>query len=159
LAAEGAFERVVATDISAEALAVAAINRERLLPERAARVEFLLGDGVAPLEAAGVRASVIVSNPPYISPEECDELPALVRDWEPAQALFAADEGMAVIAQLAAGAACIAAPGALLALEVDSRRAGRAAELVTAANVWRDVVVRPDLTGRARFVLARRAEE
>jgi hypothetical protein len=142
-----------------EALAVAAINRERLTPERAARVEFLHGDGVAPLETAGVRASVIVSNPPYISPEERDELPASVREWEPALALFAADEGMAVIAQLAAGAARIAAPGALLALEVDSRRAGRAAELVTAANVWRDVVVRPDLTGRARFVLARRAEE
>jgi release factor glutamine methyltransferase len=159
LAAEGAFERVVATDLSADALEVAMVNRDRLTPERAARVEFMHGDGVAPLRAAGIRASVIASNPPYISPDERDELPTLVRDWEPALALFAADEGMAMIAQLAAEAASIAAPGALLALEVDSRRAGRAAELVTAANVWRDVVVRPDLTGRARFVLARRAEE
>jgi release factor glutamine methyltransferase len=158
LAAEGDFDAVIGTDLSPDALAVAEGNRQRLAPAAAAKLRWLQGDGVAPLEAAGIKAQVLVSNPPYISPDEAAELPALVRDWEPHLALFAADEGMAMIAQLASGAARIAAPGALLALEVDSRRAGRAAELVTAANAWRDVVVRPDLTGRARFVLARRAE-
>jgi len=159
LAAEGTFERIVATDLSVDALVVAEQNRGRLAADRAARVELLQGDGVAPLLAAGIRASVVVSNPPYISPSELDELPTLVRDWEPHMALFAEDEGMAMIAQLASEAGAIAAPGALFALEVDARRAGRAGEVVTAANVWRDVVVRPDLTGRARFVLARRVEE
>ncbi len=159
LAVEGGFDRIVATDLSEDALVVAAMNRERLAPAQAARVEFLQGDGVAPVLAAGIRASVVVSNPPYISPGEEADLPALVRDWEPPLALFAADDGMAMIRHLAMEAGAIAAPGALLAMEVDARRAGRAAELVTAANVWRDVVVRPDLTGRARFVLARRVEE
>ncbi len=159
LAAEGRFERVIATDISADALEVAELNRDRLAADRAATVSFLHGDAVAPLRAAGIRASVVVSNPPYISPGEADALPALVRDWEPHLALFADDEGMAMIAQLAMEAGAIALPGALLALEVDARRAGRAAEVVTAANAWRDVVIRPDLTGRARFVLARRVEE
>jgi release factor glutamine methyltransferase len=158
LAAEGSFAQVIGTDVSPQALAVAELNRQRLVPEVAAKVSWLLGDAVEPAAAAGVQATVIVSNPPYISPDEADDLPALVRDWEPALALFAAGEGMAMIAQLARDAAQIAAPGALLALEVDSQRAGRAAELVTAANAWRDVVVRPDLSGRARFVLARRAE-
>jgi release factor glutamine methyltransferase len=159
LASEGGFAHVIGSDVSADALAVAELNRQRLVPESAAKVTWLHGDALAPAMAAGVQATVIVSNPPYISPDEAADLPALVRDWEPALALFAADGGMAVIAQIARDAAAVAVPGALLALEVDSRRAGRAAELVTATNVWRDVVVRPDLTGRARFVLARRVEE
>ena len=101
LATEGRFDRVIATDISADALEVARANAAAI--GGATPVEFRMGADLAPIH--GVRARVLVSNPPYISFEEAAALPASVRDWEPATALFAADEGMARYAALLAGAA------------------------------------------------------
>lgn len=164
LASEGTFDRVIATDVSGDAIAVAqrnhALRAASAVPRGAKRdavVEFLTGPYLAPV--AGVRASVVVSNPPYISWDEKADLPASVRDWEPELALFAEDGGMAAIAEIATQAAPVLTPGGLLALEVDARRAELASEVVTRAGAYRDVLVRPDLTGRPRFVLARRAEE
>jgi release factor glutamine methyltransferase len=153
LAAEGGFERIVATDVSQDALDVAGLNGAALAGELRARVEWRHGALLAPL--AGERLSVLVSNPPYIAYDEARDLPASVRDWEPAQALFAGDEGMAVIAGLVAGAMDVLVPGGLLALEVDSRRADRAAALARAAG-FTDAEVVQDLAGRDRFVLATR---
>ena len=164
LASEGSFTRVIGTDVSAGAVAVArqnavrrTANAERRTAKRDVVVEFLTGSYLTP--CAGARAAVVVSNPPYISWDEKADLPASVRDWEPELALFAGDGGMAAIAEIATQAAAVLTPGGLLALEVDSRRAELASELVMKAGAYRDVLVRPDLTGRARFVLARRVEE
>ena len=157
LAGEGTFDRVIATDLSSAALDVARANAGRLLGANAGRIEFRQGEFLAP--CAAERATVVVSNPPYISPSEAGELPALVRDWEPGLALFADDDGMAAIARIAQEATTVLVSGGLLALEVDSRRAERAAQCVAATGAYRDIAVQPDLTGRARFVLARRVEE
>lgn len=151
LAAEGGFARVVATDVSRDALDVAGANAAALAGELRARVELRLGAGLGPL--AGERVDVLAANLPYIAFDEARELPAAVRDWEPVWALFAADDGMAAIADLVAGAAGVLVPGGLLALEVDSRRADRVRDLAVAAGL-RDVVVLQDLAGRDRFVLA-----
>lgn len=166
LASEGKFARVIATDLSADALAVARHNaRAALPPERQAQVEFREGSFLAPCAADGSlgRVTVVVSNPPYIAWHEHGALPRSVRDWEPPLALCADDDGMDAIAEVARGALGVLVPGGLLAMEVDARRAGRAADVVTAARNlagdgarFGDVVVRPDLTGRARFVVARR---
>jgi release factor glutamine methyltransferase len=118
-------------------------------------VELRAGSLLAPV--SGERARVVVSNPPYIAYGEAAALPASVRDWEPAVALFAADNGMAAIAAIARQAADVLEPGGLLALEVDARRASLAAELCMTDRRYDDVRVRLDLTGRERFVLARRA--
>jgi release factor glutamine methyltransferase len=160
LATEGTFDRLIATDVSADALAVAQENAADLAAasdagaRAAARVEFRLGSFLAP--CSGDEAAVVVSNPPYICWSEADELPALVRDWEPPIALFAGDGGLAAIAATIAEAASVLVEGGLLAMEVDARRAGRASELAATHGAYRDVVVRPDLAGRARFVCARR---
>jgi release factor glutamine methyltransferase len=162
LAVEGMFSQVVGTDVSGDALAVAEMNAEvqsaKCKVQRLGMcpVEFRLGSYLA--ACSGDQADVIVSNPPYISRDEAGELPAAVREWEPEVALFADDNGMAAIAAIAAQAKPILRSGGLLALEVDSRRAGRASELVTGIGGYHDVAIRPDLTGRARFVLARRTE-
>jgi release factor glutamine methyltransferase len=169
LASEGKFSRVIGTDVSAGAIAVATFNSgllrrhgERQLASSERQFvggvpEFRLGSYLSP--CFGEKATVVVSNPPYISYDEAKELPSLVRDWEPSVALFADGDGLTGIAEIATQAAGVLNPGGLLALEVDSRRAGRASELVAALAAYRDVLVRPDLTGRARFVLARRAED
>lgn len=152
LATEGTFDRVIATDVSTSALDVARANAARLAP----RVEFRAGGWLAPVR--GERARVVVSNPPYIAIDEAASLPAAVRDWEPAVALFAPDSGMRAIAIIIRGAPEVLEPGGLLALEVDSRRASLAAELALADGHYRDVAVRLDLTGRERILLARRGE-
>ncbi len=159
LALEGNFDRVIATDVSTAALEVARANAARLGASTPAPVEFLFRAGAWFAPLAGVRARVVVSNPPYIAHEEATAMPPAVRDWEPPVALFSADSGMRDIACIIRGAPAILEPGGLLALEVDSRRASLAAELALADGRYRDVAVRLDLAGRERILMARRGEE
>jgi release factor glutamine methyltransferase len=152
LASEGAFERVIATDVSLDALAVARQNATLLAAALTAIVEFRHGSLLAPITERNVRC--VVSNPPYIAFEEAASLPASVRDWEPALALFSGEQGMAATATIVRQAGAVLERGGLLALEVDARRASLAAELVAIDGRYRDVRVRLDLAGRERFVLA-----
>jgi release factor glutamine methyltransferase len=156
LATESRCARVIATDISLDALAVARANAALLARALVAEVEFRHGSLLAPLRGMQLRA--VVANPPYIAYDEAVELPASVRDWEPAVALLSGAEGMAAIAAIVRDSADVLEPGGLLALEVDSRRASLAAELVASDGRYGDVRVRLDLTGRERFVLAVRQE-
>ena len=156
LASEARFERVVATDISLDALAVARENARILAPHLRARVELVhcaLLDGV---RADRGRVRAIVSNPPYIAYPEAAALPASVRDWEPAVALFSGADGMTATARLVRDAADVLEAGGLLALEVDARRASLVAELLARDSRYREVGVRLDLFGRERFVIGRR---
>jgi release factor glutamine methyltransferase len=154
LASEGWFERVVGVDVSLDALAVAARNVELCRPVLRAPVELRHGSLLAPVR--DLRARVVVSNPPYVAYDEAAALPASVRDWEPAVALYAGHEGMAAIAGIVREAAEVLEPGGLLALEVDARRAGLAAELAGSHGAYAGVRVRLDLAGRERIVLANR---
>jgi release factor glutamine methyltransferase len=86
------------------------------------------------------------------------ELPALVREWEPSMALFSGDQGMWAIRNLVPQAAEALVTGGLLAMEVDSRRADLAAAAVRDDGRFTDIETRLDLTGRPRFVVARRQE-
>lgn len=157
LASEGRFDRVIATDVSTDALAVAGANVAKCGAALRSPVELRAGSLLGPVPERPLCA--IVSNPPYIAWTERDLLPASVRDWEPPVALFAEDEGMDATARLVREAAEALGPAGLLALEVDSRRASLAAELVATAGVFERVRVLLDLTGRERFVVATRGEE
>ena len=157
LASEGKFDRVIGTDVSSGAVRVARANGERLASELTAAVEWREGSLLAPV--AGERARVLVSNPPYISFDEAPTLPESVRDWEPPFALYSALGGMAISASIIRGAPDVLVPGGLLVMELDSRRASLAAELALASGRYRDVSVRFDLTGRERFLIARRKDE
>lgn len=156
LAAEGRYERVIASDISTDALAVARHNLRAIPADRRPRIDFRAGSWCAPL--AGEQLGALVANPPYIAPAEADELPHLVRDWEPSFALFAGREGMSAIHAIVSGAAPVLAPLGVLALEVDERRAQDAATIAREHGAFDQVTVHKDLTGRERFVVARRKE-
>lgn len=156
LAAEGRFDKVIATDISEDALEVARSNLGAISPEKRTLLDFRLGNLLEPV--AGELARAIVSNPPYISPAERGDLPAGVRDWEPPLALFSAEDGMAAIRGIVREAAALLEPGGLLAVEIDARRAGHARECAETDSRFRDVEIRTDLTGRERFLVARRKE-
>ena len=150
LATEGRFDRVIATDVSVDALDVARLNAAEIKPP--IPVEFRMGSDLTPLE--GVRARVIVSNPPYIAYDEASALPASVRDWEPATALFAADGGMARYNAILAESPRFLEPGGLVVLELDARRAGETAERARRLG-WLDIRILRDLSGRERVLVAR----
>jgi release factor glutamine methyltransferase len=158
LSLEGEFDRVFATDISADALIVARGNARKYA---VSNVEFAHGHLLGPTtQAAPRRLTAVVSNPPYISFADIAELPASVRDWEPAVALFSGRSGLGITAQLVRQAGARLEAGGLLALEVDARRASLVAEMVASDSRFQDVSVHLDLAGRERFVLAsRRMEE
>lgn len=151
LAKEGKYSKVLAVDISLDALDVARENA------RACGVELELSHVLR--ETSHVKRSicdVVVSNPPYIAYAEAGDLPADVRDWEPAIALFSGQNGMAATAEIVRQAGAQLAAGGLLALETDARRASLTAELVATDGRYENVSVELDLTGRERFVLATR---
>lgn len=153
LALEGPFERVVATDVSAEALELAAENASAHgLRER---TELRQGRGFTAL-GADERFDVVVSNPPYVAEPERGMLAPEVREWEPAAALFAGVDGLDVIREVVAGAPCHLTPGGLLALEVGLGQAAAVAALVEGEGAYARVWTVPDLAGRERIVLAER---
>ena len=152
LATEGAFDLVMATDISQDALTVAKENASRLVPGHTP-IEFRLGADLAPLE--GIKACLIVSNPPYIAHDEATSLPASVRDWEPALALYAGNGGMARYDALLHAAPGCLEPGGWLVLEVDSRRAEETARRAVQDGRYTEVQLIRDLTGRNRVLVAR----
>jgi release factor glutamine methyltransferase len=153
LASEGTFSRVIATDISSDAIAVAQSNAGRLKDTDRSKLEFRVGSLLAPVD--GERARVVVSNPPYIAGFEAAELPANVRSWEPAVALFGGADGMTIIRKLIRDAQPVIEPEGWLVLEVDARRASWVVEALSLYDSYADIGVRLDLAGRERFVIAR----
>jgi release factor glutamine methyltransferase len=151
------FDRVIATDLSLGALAVARANVDRLAPALRAPIELRQGSLLEPVR--DVRVRVLVSNPPYIAYDEARTLPRSVRDWEPPIALFGGADGLAATRAIIAQAAEVLEPGGLLALEIDPRRASTAAGLALADDRYHHVSVRLDLAGRERILLARRRDE
>jgi release factor glutamine methyltransferase len=149
LATEGGFAAVVATDVSAGALEVAAQNARRA--GVADRIAFRQGDLWA-ATGAGERFDAIVSNPPYVAESDRAALAPEVRDWEPAEALFAGGDGLRVVYALVDGAAARLERGGLLALEIGLGQAASVAERMRDAGFADARIVR-DLTDRERIVL------
>ena len=157
LAREGSFDQVIGIDISSDALDVARTNAKYYAAMTRTPMHFLESDLLASASVPTGLAA-IVSNPPYISYAEIDELPLSVRNWEPAVALFSAGGGMETTARLVQQAASALAPGGLLAMETDARRASLTAELLATDARYANVAVHLDLAGRERFVMANRRE-
>ena len=149
LAVEGAFERVIAVERSAQAAALARENVALVQPP--VPFEVREGDLLAPL--AGERCRAIVSNPPYLTEAEHAGLDSTVRLFEPRDALVSGADGLGATRALLAGAREVLEPGGLLALEVDERRARRVARLAREL-AWSRVRVYDDVFGRPRYVLA-----
>jgi release factor glutamine methyltransferase len=110
--------RVLAIDVSEGAIAVAAQNADR--HNVADRVAFACSDLFAQinghLPAGGF--DFVVSNPPYIGESERESLPANVRDYEPAMALFAGESGLDCYRRMADGIRDILKPGGKVFLEI-----------------------------------------
>jgi release factor glutamine methyltransferase len=148
LALELPHATVTATDISVPALAVAQQNARSL---GADRVQFLASDLFANLQDA--RFDCIASNPPYVAAGEV--LEAQVRDYEPASALYAGDDGLAIYRRLIPDAAAHLQPAGYLLLEIgQGQRDSIAALLRTSA--FSDIRFVDDLQGIPRVAVAQK---
>jgi release factor glutamine methyltransferase len=105
---------VTATELSTSALELAQKNAARL--GFAHRIRFLQGDLLAPV--AQEQFDIVVSNPPYVAERDRETLSVEVRDFEPALALFAGDDGLAVYRRLIPAAFGALASGGFLVLEI-----------------------------------------
>ncbi|WP_322794897.1 peptide chain release factor N(5)-glutamine methyltransferase [Tepidiforma sp.] len=144
IAAEEPNARVIATEVSREALRYARLNAAAHAPQ----VQLVLGD-----LAAGVRrADVVVANLPYIPSGEIDALEPEVSRWEPRVALDGGDDGLSLIRALIADCARRLRPR-LLALEVGFGQAAAVAALGEAEGATASVM--NDLAGIERVVCLR----
>ena len=145
---------VRATDISAEAVTLAQQNAAA----NGIDITVVTGsifENVPETE----RFDIVVSNPPYIAENERAGLQPEVRDWEPASALFAGEDGLDVVRAILAAAPKRLVRGGLLALEIGSTQAGRVTEMMQEGPFEHVRVVR-DLSERERIVTAvRRRDE
>jgi release factor glutamine methyltransferase len=135
---------VVATDASAAALDVARANGDRLGLD----VAFVEGDLLDGVEGA---VDAVVSNPPYVE-DGAPLMPEIARH-EPAAALYAGADGLAVIRRLASRAG--ASGARFLALEVGMGQAAEVADVVRGVG-FAETEARRDLAGIERGVVGRR---
>ena len=141
------------TDASADAIDVARANLAGIGPA-AANVRVAHGSWFDALPD-GAEFDVIVSNPPYVAVGSPDLEPD-VGAWEPADALFAGDDGLDDIRVLAAGAPERLCPGGVLVLEIGADQ-GPAVDDILRAAALVDIEIRKDLSDRDRIAIARRS--
>jgi release factor glutamine methyltransferase len=139
--------RVVATDVSEDALAVARENAAAL----GAVVELATGDLWSAVHGAEP-FDVIVSNPPYVPARELAGLPREVRR-EPCIALDGGEDGLAVLRRIVEGAPARLRPGGSLCLEMHESHVEALPALCRAAGFAR-AEARRDLAGLPRLTLA-----
>ena len=166
--------RVVATDLSAEALEVARRNAEK--HGVSDRVRFLHGDLFDALRNATLRTNegpgqeeadawrpwldafdAIVANPPYVASDEIERLPPDVRLHEPHTALLAGPDGLDVIRRIVAEGLRFLKPGGWLIVEIDPPQDASVTKLMRLSG-FVDVRTLPDTARRPRVVAGRRPQ-
>jgi release factor glutamine methyltransferase len=143
-------------DASAAALEVARSNAAGV-GRAGAVVRVAEGDwfGALPSSLQG-SVDLVVVNPPYIA-EGDEEVSASVVAWEPHAALYSGADGLDAIRRIVADAPAWLCAGGWLVMEIGYRQGDAVAALFEVG--WESVAVRQDLTGRDRFVVARRLAE
>ena len=142
----------MAVDSSEEALALARENAAGT--GQAGRITFLCSDWLARVPA-DARFDLIVANPPYLSEEETAQALPEVRGFEPALALASGKDGMAALREIVRTAPGFLAAGGMLALETGPLQHRELLRLAGENGLARAESLK-DLTGRDRFLLARR---
>ncbi len=151
LAAERPAWRVTGSDLSADALAVAARNAELL--GAGERIRFVQGSLLEPF-FEGPPIDILVSNPPYIVTADLAGLQREVRDYEPRLALDGGEDGLDLYRAMAAQLRRLPALPRIVAWEVGAGQAEDVAALLRAAAGWADIRFVVDYAGISRHVVA-----
>jgi release factor glutamine methyltransferase len=173
LAAKCPDAKITATDISADALALAKENAAR--NQVTERIEFLPGDGFAAFQSEGrvprvpnqndgdscnsslqkIREfDLVISNPPYISSAEITTLQPEVRNFDPRAALDGGTDGLDFYRKLAAEAKPFLKPDGKIMLEFGDGQT-EAVKNIFEAQKWIVEAVKEDYSQRERILIAR----
>jgi release factor glutamine methyltransferase len=167
--------KIVATDVSAEALALAGENAAR--HNVAGQIQFLPGDGFAAFQSEGRvtrvpelnapansgdsqsssfrKFDLIISNPPYIPSAEIATLQPEVRDFDQHAALDGGADGLDFYRRLAVEAKSLLKPDGKIMLEFGDGQDGTIRKIFEAEK-WIVEAVKEDYSHRARILIARR---
>ena len=143
--------RITLTDISREALAVAKKNVTNL--KLSGRVSCVQADALAPAPAFLGKFDLIVSNPPYVTSAEMEELPGSVRDFEPHLALCGGGDGLDFYRSIAKNYRSALKPGGYLCLEFGMGQADAVCRILR-ENGFAILERTRDYNDRERAVLA-----
>ena len=147
--------RVMALDISGEALDVARLNvQEHRLADRIELVQSDLFAEVAPAQ----RFDFVVSNPPYLTQQEVDSADRDVKEHEPRQALLGGPTGIEVIARLIPQAPAHLKTGGWLVMEISPTIQQAVRDLLESDGRFTNVEITNDLARLARVIRARRID-
>jgi len=138
---------VHAGDVDPLAVRLARANARRCDVE----LDLRRSDLFAAFDDLAGEIDVVVSNPPYVAPDEADRLPLEVRGFDPPRALFDPEGGTGFHRRIVDGARRFLRPGGVAILEIGATQ-GREVGDALALIGYRDVHVLPDLAGRDRIV-------
>ncbi|EGQ4281388.1 peptide chain release factor N(5)-glutamine methyltransferase [Staphylococcus pseudintermedius] len=139
--------RVIATDISFQALAVARENAQRLQRD----ITFLQGNALQPLIDQDVRLDGLISNPPYIGEHERTLMDNSVIQYEPHVALFAAQEGYQVYAAILRDLPHVMQDGAPVVFEIGFQQGAQLTRMMQQLYPHITPEVINDINGHARI--------
>ncbi len=144
---------IIATDISKEALVVAKKNRDTHSCEE--RITLMQGDLYEPIQSQNTtKFHWIVSNPPYVASTERNNISSDVYEYEPHIALFAGNDGLAIIRRLIAEAPKFLLPKGQLIFEIGEKQSEHVKELLDKQSEFKDFQLINDYAGIERVVIA-----
>ena len=146
--------RIVATDISDTALAIAEKNvaKHGLMN----RIKLLQGDLFEPVIAGlgPAKFDLIVCNPPYVSEPDYEKLAPNVKNFEPKSALTAGQDGLDIIKKIIADASRHLKPTGTLMLEIGNEQGNAVRELLNTARYFGAVKIEKDYSNLDRLAVA-----
>lgn len=152
LAAKCATARIVATDISRDALELARLNAAK--NQVRAAIEFRQGNGLEVLQP-GEAFDLVISNPPYIPTQEIVTLQTEVREYDPHPALDGGADGLDFYRRLATQAGSFLHPDGRLMVEFGAGQAAALREIFSSQQ-WSIVAIHKDYSGHERILVADR---
>ncbi|HST20001.1 MAG TPA: peptide chain release factor N(5)-glutamine methyltransferase [Blastocatellia bacterium] len=147
--------KIIATDVSTAALAVAQKNAERNSVGQ--RIEFLEGNLLEPLFGRGLELSVdiLASNPPYVEEGRPELVQREVHDWEPHTALFGGADGLNFYRRLLADGLKYVKPGGYLVCEIGYTQLDVISDMIAGPS-WELIEAISDLQGIPRTLTVRK---
>ncbi len=144
---------VIGSDVSREALSLAVRNRDRY---GAGNLLFVTGDLLRAFRSGRTAFDGIVANLPYVPSRQIEDLEPEVSRGDPRIALDGGGDGLDLVRKLLASVHLFLGEGGLLALELDTEQVRPVCGMLMEYGHWASTLTHEDLTGRERFVTARK---
>jgi release factor glutamine methyltransferase len=152
LARELSGAKIVAVDLSMPALQLARENARFNQVEK--QLQFVQADIFSGIPGASEKFDSIVSNPPYVSFAEFNQLPREIRDYEPRRALDGGPDGLTAVRHLIVKAPAILRRGGGLFLEMGAGQAETVSTLISKSQEYKSFSILKDFSGIDRVMVA-----